>query len=196
MKTALTLRDSFGQRKYIIQEERHRFQEVALTKELETKTLCLLLLWTGARIGEIQALTSANIDVANNSIVIRTLKQRRKKVFREIPISEPLMSLVVKFLNMRQGNISQTQSIWSWSKRTSQRRLKSVMIEADIRGIHACAKGLRHSFAVHCVLCKIPLTTVQKWMGHVYLDTTAVYLNIIGQEERTLAARIWESIGD
>ena len=74
--------------------------------------------------------------------------------------------------------------------------LKSVMIEADIRGIHACAKGLRHSFAVHCVLCKIPLTTVQKWMGHVYLDTTAVYLNIIGQEERTLAARIWESIGD
>jgi len=193
MQGTLTLRDTHGQRKYMIQEERQRFQDIALTKGPETKALCLLLLWTGARIGEIQALTKDSFDVANNVIVIRTLKQRRKKVFRDIPIPEAFMSQMVETFGIKQ-NDRQERQIWQWSKRTAQRRIEDIMSEANIRGIHACPKGIRHSFAVHCVLSKLPLTTIQKWMGHVYLETTSIYLNVIGQEERKLAMRIWEEM--
>ena len=65
------------------------------------------------------------------------------------------------------------------------------MRQADIAGGMSCPKGLRHGFAVACLAQKIPLTTVQKWMGHARLETTAIYLDVSGAEERELAKRLW-----
>jgi hypothetical protein len=32
----------------------------------------------------------------------------------------------------------------------------------------------------------------KKWLGHARLETTAIYLDVSGEEERKLAARLWE----
>lgn len=37
----------------------------------------------------------------------------------------------------------------------------------------------------------IPLTTLKKWLGHRRLETTAIYLDVGGDEERELAQRLW-----
>jgi site-specific recombinase XerD len=50
---------------------------------------------------------------------------------------------------------------------------------------------LRHGFAVACLTQKIPLPAVQKWLGHARLETTAIYLEVSGDEERELAKRLW-----
>jgi hypothetical protein len=63
---------------------------------------------------------------------------------------------------------------------------------ADIAGGMASPKGLRHGFAVACLAAKIPLTTVQKWLGHARLETTAIYLDVSGEEEQDLAQRLWQ----
>jgi integrase len=38
---------------------------------------------------------------------------------------------------------------------------------------------------------KIPLPIVQRWLGHSRLETTAIYLDVSGDEERELAKRLW-----
>lgn len=65
------------------------------------------------------------------------------------------------------------------------------MARAGIDGGMACPKGLRHGFAVACLARKIPLPIVQRWLGHARLETTAIYLDVSGDEERDLAKRLW-----
>jgi integrase/recombinase XerD len=45
--------------------------------------------------------------------------------------------------------------------------------------------------AVACVSVKVPLSTIQKWLGHARMETTALYLEVAGDKERQLAARVW-----
>lgn len=67
------------------------------------------------------------------------------------------------------------------------------MEKAGITGVKSTAKGLRHGFAIFALVeKKIPITTVQKWLGHANLETTAIYANALGIEERKLATRLWE----
>jgi site-specific recombinase XerD len=66
------------------------------------------------------------------------------------------------------------------------------MAEAGITGgIHATPKGLRHGFGLHAVRSGVPLNLVQRWLGHARMETTAIYLQAIGTEEREIAARMW-----
>jgi len=63
--------------------------------------------------------------------------------------------------------------------------------DASITGAMACPKGLRHAFGIHCVMNEIPLPSIQKWLGHSSMETTAIYLQVMGKEERELASRMW-----
>jgi site-specific recombinase XerD len=85
----------------------------------------------------------------------------------------------------------QCSRVWNLSRPTAYRLVKRHMRHAGISGAMASPKGLRHGFAVACIAKKIPLPTVQKWMGHARLETTAIYLSVSGDEERELARRLW-----
>jgi integrase/recombinase XerD len=67
------------------------------------------------------------------------------------------------------------------------------MTQAKIAGGMASPKGLRHGFGVACLAQKIPLPTVKKWLGHARMETTAIYLDVMGDEERELAKRLWKA---
>ncbi len=65
------------------------------------------------------------------------------------------------------------------------------MAEAEITGLQASPKGLRHGFGVQAVQSGVPLNLVQKWLGHAQLSTTAIYANAVGPEEHAIAMRMW-----
>ena len=65
------------------------------------------------------------------------------------------------------------------------------MEAADLHGPHATPKGLRHGFGIQAVSAGIPLNLVQKWLGHAQLSTTAIYADAVGEEEQSIAARMW-----
>lgn len=65
-----------------------------------------------------------------------------------------------------------------------------VMNNAEINGLQSSAKGLRHGFAVYAI-SRVPITLVKKWLGHSILETTEIYLSVIGVEEREMAQRLW-----
>ncbi len=35
------------------------------------------------------------------------------------------------------------------------------------------------------------LNMVSNWMGHSQMETTAIYANAVGEEQQTIAARMW-----
>jgi integrase len=73
--------------------------------------------------------------------------------------------------------------------------VKHVMADAKIAdGPHATPKGLRHGFGIHAIRSGVPLNLVQRWLGHSSMTTTAIYLQAIGDEERTIAARMWSTL--
>ena len=47
------------------------------------------------------------------------------------------------------------------------------------------------AYRVHAIRCGIQLHLLQKWMGHASMATTAVYANILGEEEWRVARRMW-----
>ncbi len=63
---------------------------------------------------------------------------------------------------------------------------------AIMDGPHKCPKGLRHGFGVHAIGAGVPLNILSKRMGHAALETTAIYANALGEEQRNIAARMWE----
>ncbi len=61
------------------------------------------------------------------------------------------------------------------------------MAAAGIQGPHATPKG----FGVKAVAETRQPRAVQKWLGHRDLNTTAIYMDVQGDEERELASRMW-----
>ena len=74
---------------------------------------------------------------------------------------------------------------------TGWRAVHAVMEAGGLDGPYASPKGLRHGFGVDAVSAGIPLNLVQKWLGHAQLSTTAIYADAVGEEEQSIAARMW-----
>ena len=188
--------DINGQRKYLTTEERERFAAASRATEREVMTFCLTLLNTGCRISEALELTPLRFDYAAKHVVIRSLKKRSKKpVYRTIPLSEDFLEnlrLVHDIKKLQKNKELKNLPLWSWSRMTGYRKVMAVMNKAEIEGIHACPKGLRHAFGIHCALKGIPESRIQKWLGHSSRESTVIYTNAVGEEERQLASRLWE----
>lgn len=71
--------------------------------------------------------------------------------------------------------------------------MKRVLSVAGVDGggCHACPKGLRHAFGVNAVQTDVPLNMLQKWLGHANINTTTIYTDAMGAEEREIAQRMW-----
>ena len=83
------------------------------------------------------------------------------------------------------------QRLWRFCRMTAWRTVKLVMKLAGIAGPHACPKGLRHGFGVGALQSGVPVTLVQRWMGHARLSTTSIYLDVSGPDEIAFAALFW-----
>jgi integrase len=176
-------------RKYLCASELSRFLTEAHEAEFETATFCTLLAYTGCRLSEALALMPARLDAETGRVVFRTLK-RRQQSFRAVPVPPDLMRALLRLAATRPLDAP----LWPWCRQTAWRRVKSVMDAAGIVGAHAMPKGLRHGFGVANAEHKVPMATTQKWLGHSSLETTAIYQQATGREERALAARLWRSL--
>ena len=183
----ISVYDCEGRRKYLSIAEGRRFARLADKLPAGKRAICLVLYYTGCRISEALNLTPENLDVATKTLLIHSLKKRKRKSVRRLPIPDSLASLLIDLAkNSADGRF------WNFSRSTTWRTVKKIMAEAKIEGIHATAKGLRHGFGVRCALNKIPVHTIQKWMGHSDPKTTAIYLDVQDQEEREMMRRTWK----
>lgn len=180
-------------RKYLNTSERRRFLEAANGALPPIRAFCLILAWTGCRISEALALTAASFDLENRTVEFETIKRRRGGLVRQVPIPFVLLQELdhLFYVSARQRDSTKVEArLWSWSRSTAWRNVKSVMRTAGLQGTFAMPKGLRHAFGV-AAFQTVPPHLVQRWLGHASLRTTAIYGDVSGPEERIFAERLW-----
>lgn len=180
-----------SKRKYVTPEERRRFIAAAKAHpRQQVGALCLTLAYTGCRISEALALTASAVDPASGTVAIFSLKKRGLTVVREIPVPLDLIATLRGEIEL--SRLNPDQRLWPFCRNRAWQLVKTVMSAARVpEGIHATPKGLRHGFGVHAIRSGVPLTMVQRWLGHASVETTAIYLQAVGPEERELAGRMW-----
>ncbi len=194
-QTGMRLFDGEGRRLYFTEDERRAFMAAAAKAPREVRSFCGVLHSTGCRISEALALTPQQIDLSGRVVVFESLKKRKAGVFRAVPVPPDLLDMLDLVHGIREAQRRGDDAkalLWPWSRMTAWRRVQEVIEAAGIAdGPHACPKGLRHGFGVQAVSKGIALNMVQKWLGHAQLTTTAIYANAVGEEEQSIAARMW-----
>ena len=188
------LYDQQGNRKYLTKTERQAFIDAARRAAPEIETFCLTLAYTGARISEVLALVPMRVDTSAHAIVIECLKKRRRGVFRAVPVPLDLLrrlNEVHDINDLRCVPETGSQRIWPWSRTSAWTRVKTIMHAAGIVEGPAMPKALRHAFGVGGTQVGVPLNLIQRWLGHADIQTTAIYTDVMGDEERGLAERMW-----
>ena len=184
--SAKTAYDAEGRRKYLSAAEGRKFVQHAANLPKAEALFCLTIYYTGCRISEALALRRQDIDLEVKAILIRSLKKRGKREIRRVPAPE----FLIVGLSAIAGLNAHTP-IWPFSRTTGWRIIKDVMKAAQIFGIHATTKGLRHGFGVRGAMMQIPTSVIQNWMGHSDPSTTAIYLAVKDDEERELIKKTW-----
>jgi len=193
----MRLYSSGMQRLYINATERARFLRAAKQARPEVNSLCLTLTYTGCRISEALALTPSSIQMSARLITIRTLKRRDANTVREVPVPRVLILRLQEIHSLAGSTPSERDTpLWQHrgkqlSRSTAYRWVKAVMKQAGIAGAQASPKGLRHGYGIHAMRSGVQLNMLQKWMGHASMETTAIYANAMGKEERAIADRMW-----
>jgi integrase/recombinase XerD len=188
------LYDQQGNRKYLTKSERLAFMEAAKRSAPEIETFCLTLAYTGARISEVLALVPLRVDTSANAIIIECLKKRKRGIYRAVPVPAELLlrlQAVHGIDELRSNSEFNQLRIWRWSRTTAWNRVRTVMRTAGIVDGPAMPKALRHAFGVGGTQVGVPLNLIQRWLGHADIQTTAIYTNVMGEEERRLADRMW-----
>ena len=181
--------DRSGRRKYLTPAERKRFIEACAMLPLPQQTFCLLLAYSGCRPSEALELPKERVDEEMRAVVIRSLKKRQcRAVYRVVPLPDDILAKLQEY----GADLEPDDRLWPWGRTTAWSVVKRVMHALDLSGVHACPKGLRHSFGVTAIQAGVSLNLVQRWLGHESIETTAIYTNVVGDEERAIASRLWE----
>jgi integrase/recombinase XerD len=183
-----------GERKYMNRSERARALQATARLPEDRALFCLTLAWTGARLSEVLALRPIDIQLDDCLISFRTLKRRRLHV-RQVPVPPPFMRTFERHFRLRDRQADpdlREARLWPFHRVTAWRIVKSVTLLAGVRGPAACPKAFRHGFGAGNLQAGIPITLLQRWLGHARLSTTAIYTEVAGPEERELAARYWQ----
>ena len=197
----MRLHDTTGRRLYLNAEERANFLAAARRQPARDRTLCEVLHWTGCRPSEALEITPSRVDLSGGTITLRSLKKRRdasgqqKVVFRSVPVPPEFLDTLDIAHAIREAQKSRKRAvtaIWDISRVRTWQIVTRVMEEAGIPdGPNRSPKGLRHGFGVHAIVQGVPLSMLQRWLGHAQLSTTALYAEAVGKEEQHIAARMW-----
>jgi site-specific recombinase XerD len=191
----ILLYDRLGNRKYMTQKEQAALLSAAAkSAPAQVQTFLNVLAYTGARLSEALAITPMRMDFVESVIILETLKKRRTGIFRAVPVPCRLLEELDRAHSVRQPQKTGhgcNARIWPWGRTTAWNRVKELMVEAGVSGPQARPKGLRHGFAVGAVQAGVSLNIVQRWLGHANLSTTAIYADAVGEEELSLAKRMW-----
>ena len=147
------------------------------TDNLKHRAMLMLAYGLGLRLGEVLALTPADIDAKRMALYVRAGKGKKD---RDLPLPESLLQLLreqfrqfrpVSFLfeGQRPGE--------PYSERSLQLVVKQAAERAGIRRpitLHM----LRHSYATHLLEAGTDIRIIQDLLGHSSIKTTEIYTHV------------------
>ncbi|MCK4898669.1 MAG: tyrosine-type recombinase/integrase [Anaerolineales bacterium] len=137
---------------------------------------CFYLLWhCGMRISEVCSLLVNDIDIEARKIFIRNSKERKDRM---VYISDTAAMALQQHLAIRYDpdavHVFPTGR-GVMTPRTLQRRLVHY---GGLCDVPITAHRLRHTFASQMLAAGMPVTSLQRYLGHKHLDTTMIYAEV------------------
>jgi len=127
----MQLYDSQGRHLYLTADERRAFIAAAVMADRPVRTLCTVLHDTGCRISEALALTPEHIDLSGRVVMFESLKKRRRGIYRAMPVPPTLLDTLDMVHGIREaqkrGGGQSDRLLWSWTRNTAWRHVKTVM---------------------------------------------------------------------
>jgi site-specific recombinase XerD len=154
----------------------------AIGNHLRDRTIFTLMLHTGMRVGEVVNLSLDDVYLSENRpphVRVFGKGQRERVVYlsatatlllNEYLSERPAKTEEKVFLNRRGTPITITGI---------QLQLAKYCRQADI---WVTCHQLRHTFACRMVAAAVPVTSVQKMLGHVSIRTTQLYVNVADRQ--------------
>jgi site-specific recombinase XerD len=138
----------------------------------------LLLSDGGLRISELETLTLGDWDPASQTLHIRHGKGKRE---RRIPVTSRLAQALQAYLTSRPMARHQEPLLLYQGRAIPahyiRKRLRAFAAQAKVENV--TPHRLRHTYATRLLNTgRMPVTTLQKLMGHRYLDTTMRYAEL------------------
>ena len=157
--------------------------EVGANSALEIRDLAMFELFysSGLRLSELAALNLADIDLPDNSLMIRAGKGGKSRM---LPIGSKAVKAINNWLELRQKNAAVSDSAVFISARGTRLGQRSIELRLEQwckkKGIaeHIHPHMLRHSFASHLLESSQDLRAVQELLGHSNISTTQIYTHL------------------
>lgn len=165
----------------------------------EIQNICLFLIYSGLRIGELRQLTWSDIDLKKKMISITDNEDKSVKTpasIRDVPIVKPLLDLIKAIEGDRIKNINKSKDyvfkhngeMYSISKLGSLRYEYNELCGCEFT-YHQC----RHTCASLLYYAGVGIKEAQEWLGHASANVTMdIYTHLREKEKETATNKIDE----
>ena len=148
----------------------------------EYKTMTIVALRTGMRLGELLGLRWRDVDlvtgrlVVNQNLVRGIVGTPKSGKSREIPLSDEALTALKQHRHLRGELVFCTDSGKELTKDMIKRAFERAAKRAGLR--HVYPHMLRHSFASHLAMRGAPQKAIQDLMGHSTAEMTNRYMHL------------------
>ena len=157
--------------------------EAGANSALEIRDLAMFELFysSGLRLGELAALDLTDVDLPDNSLIVRAGKGGKSRI---LPIGSKAVTAINNWLQQRLKNAAVSESALFVSTRGTRLGQRSIELRLEQwckkKGIdeHIHPHMLRHSFASHLLESSQDLRAVQELLGHSNISTTQIYTHL------------------
>jgi len=147
----------------------------AVIEDVRDRAIFLLMLRSGLRVSEVTRLRFRDLFLEERTPRLRIHGKNDRE--RSVYLSAQTVKALKRYLAQRPKVLKEvvflTYAEEGIGVRGIQKRLKRYCKLAEIE---LTAHQLRHNFANNLVLADVPVTSIQKLMGHVWLGTTQNYI--------------------
>jgi integrase/recombinase XerC len=140
------------------------------------EAILVLLLNTGLRLSEAEALNLSDIEINDRSGHVQVRKGKGRKT-RKVPLNVDVRTALLDWLEVRPDDASEALFLSQKSGRLGSRAIARVVNKvAERAGLEDVSPhALRHSFAKNLVDADVGLERVASLLGHESLETTRIY---------------------
>lgn len=157
--------------------------EAGTNSALEIRDLAMFELFysSGLRLSELAALNLSDIDLPDNSLIVRIGKGGKSRI---LPIGSKAVMAINNWLQQRLKKVAASETALFVSTRGTRLGQRSIELRLEQwckkKGIaeHIHPHMLRHSFASHLLESSQDLRAVQELLGHSNISTTQIYTHL------------------
>ena len=155
------------------QDDLHKF--FAAIDSVRDRAMFVLMLRCGLRISEVAQLrlTDLYLDESRPRLVARGKGSKERSVYLSPQAERALRAYLTERPRATSNFVFLSYQLDGMSTTAIHKRL---MRYRDQAGVYLTAHRLRHSFANDLISADVPVTTVQKLLGHTWLETTQTYV--------------------